>query len=48
MKFIDLQRQYQIHKEELDAAIQRVLDHGAYIMGPEVIALEKNWPTLPG
>ncbi len=48
MKFIDLHRQYQIHKNEIDAAIHQVLDHGAYIMGPEVFALEKDLAAFAG
>jgi UDP-2-acetamido-2-deoxy-ribo-hexuluronate aminotransferase len=40
MQFIDLKRQYAALKPEIDAAIQRVLDHGQYIMGPEVAELE--------
>lgn len=48
MKFVDLQRQYQIHKNEIDAAILKVLDHGAYIMGPEVLAVERQLATFTG
>jgi len=40
MKFIDLSVQYQTHKAAIDAAMQRVLDHGQYIMGPEVAECE--------
>jgi UDP-2-acetamido-2-deoxy-ribo-hexuluronate aminotransferase len=40
MQFIDLKQQYQLLKPNIDAAIQRVLDHGNYIMGPEISALE--------
>ncbi|MEX8497501.1 MAG: aminotransferase DegT, partial [Leptothrix ochracea] len=40
MQFIDLKSQYAALKSEIDAGIQRVLDHGQYIMGPEVKALE--------
>ena len=38
--FIDLKAQYQQLKAEIDQAIQRVLDHGQYIMGPEVAEME--------
>lgn len=38
--FIDLKSQYIEHKSELDAAIAAVLNHGQYIMGPEVKELE--------
>ncbi|MCB1136080.1 MAG: DegT/DnrJ/EryC1/StrS aminotransferase family protein, partial [Chlamydiia bacterium] len=40
MDFIDLKTQYRLYKEEIDAAIHRVLDHGAYVMGPEIAELE--------
>ncbi|PXW93546.1 UDP-2-acetamido-2-deoxy-ribo-hexuluronate aminotransferase [Sphaerotilus hippei] len=40
MQFIDLKVQYAALKTDIDAAIQRVLDHGQYIMGPEVRQLE--------
>lgn len=38
--FIDLKAQYQALKPSVDARIQAVLDHGQYIMGPEVKELE--------
>ena len=40
MQFTDLQAQYAALKTAIDARIQRVLDHGQYIMGPEVAELE--------
>ena len=40
MQFTDLKTQYQALKADIDAGIQRVLDHGQYIMGPEVKAME--------
>lgn len=40
MQFIDLKQQYQRLKPTIDAAIQRVLDHGIYIMGPEIASIE--------
>ncbi|TCP10740.1 UDP-2-acetamido-2-deoxy-ribo-hexuluronate aminotransferase [Crenobacter luteus] len=40
MQFIDLKTQYQHLKPEIDARIHAVLDHGQYIMGPEVAELE--------
>jgi len=42
MKFIDLKKQYSKLKEKIDRGINNVLEHGKYIMGPEVIILEKN------
>jgi UDP-2-acetamido-2-deoxy-ribo-hexuluronate aminotransferase len=40
MQFTDLKSQYAALKTNIDARIQRVLDHGQYIMGPEVAELE--------
>ena len=40
MQFIDLQRQYQHMKQRIDKRIETVLDHGKYILGPEVQELE--------
>lgn len=38
--FIDLAAQQARIRERIDAAIARVLAHGAYVMGPEIAALE--------
>jgi UDP-2-acetamido-2-deoxy-ribo-hexuluronate aminotransferase len=40
--FVDLKSQYQRLKVQIDAGIQRVLDHGQYILGPEVAQLEEK------
>src|SRR3546814_10351960 len=40
MQFIDLKKQYQVLRDPINARIQAVLDHGQYIMGPEVKELE--------
>jgi UDP-2-acetamido-2-deoxy-ribo-hexuluronate aminotransferase len=40
MDFIDLKTQYAALRVPINARIQRVLDHGQYIMGPEVEELE--------
>ena len=40
MQFTDLKSQYAALKGSIDARIQRVLDHGQYILGPEVAELE--------
>ena len=42
MQFTDLKAQYAALKPDVDARIQRVLDHGQYIMGPEVSELERS------
>ena len=48
MEFIDLKTQYARLKAEIDAGIQRVLDHGQYILGPEVAELEEKLATYTG
>lgn len=40
MDFVDLKTQYAALRGSINARIQRVLDHGQYIMGPEVAELE--------
>ncbi len=48
MQFIDLKSQYAALKGDIDARIQRVLDHGQYIMGPEVAELEAALCSFTG
>ena len=48
MEFIDLKSQYQRLKPQIEAAIQRVLDHGQYILGPEVAELEEKLVAYTG
>jgi UDP-2-acetamido-2-deoxy-ribo-hexuluronate aminotransferase len=48
MQFTDLKTQYAALKPSVDARIQRVLDHGQYIMGPEVKELETALAALIG
>ncbi|USX24831.1 DegT/DnrJ/EryC1/StrS family aminotransferase [Oxalobacteraceae bacterium OTU3CINTB1] len=48
MEFIDLKTQYQLLREDINDAIQRVLDHGQYIMGPEVAQLEQKLAAFSG
>ncbi len=48
MAFVDLQAQYQTHKSAIDEAIQKVLDHGRFIMGPEVGQLEQALGEFAG
>jgi dTDP-4-amino-4,6-dideoxygalactose transaminase len=40
--FIDLKAQQRRIRDRIDTAIAKVLDHGQYIMGPEVFELEKR------
>ncbi len=48
MEFIDLKAQYAALRENINARIQRVLDHGQYIMGPEVAELEARLAARTG
>lgn len=48
MEFIDLKTQYKRLKAEIDAGIQRVLEHGQYILGPEVAELEEKLCAYTG
>jgi UDP-2-acetamido-2-deoxy-ribo-hexuluronate aminotransferase len=48
MDFIDLKTQYQRLKADINAGIQRVLDHGQYILGPEVAELEEKLAAYTG
>lgn len=40
MEFIDLKTQYKKYGAEIDKRMQQVLDHGHFIMGPEIAELE--------
>jgi UDP-2-acetamido-2-deoxy-ribo-hexuluronate aminotransferase len=46
--FIDLKTQYKALKSDIDARIQKVLEHGAYINGPEVVEVEKKLADFTG
>ena len=48
MEFTDLKAQYRAIKKDADARIQRVLDHGQFIMGPEVRELEEKLEAYTG
>jgi UDP-2-acetamido-2-deoxy-ribo-hexuluronate aminotransferase len=48
MEFIDLKSQYAALRENINGRIQRVLDHGQYIMGPEVKELEDRLAAYTG
>lgn len=48
MEFRDLKRQYQLHKEQIDAAIQDVIDSTHFIIGPQVGSLEKELERYTG
>ena len=42
IRFVDLARQQERIRDRIDAAIARTLDHGQYIMGPEIGELESE------
>jgi UDP-2-acetamido-2-deoxy-ribo-hexuluronate aminotransferase len=48
MEFIDLKSQYQASRDLINGRIQAVLDHGQYIMGPEVAELEERLAQYTG
>lgn len=48
MQFIDLNTQQARIKNKINLAIQRVLSHGKYILGPEVIELEEKLADYVG
>jgi UDP-2-acetamido-2-deoxy-ribo-hexuluronate aminotransferase len=48
IQFIDLKAQYQALKSSIDSRIHTVLDHGQYIMGPEVAELEGKLAEFTG
>jgi dTDP-4-amino-4,6-dideoxygalactose transaminase len=47
-QFIDLAAQQKLIRPQLDAAIKKVLDHGQYIMGPEVKEFEDQLLKFTG
>jgi dTDP-4-amino-4,6-dideoxygalactose transaminase len=48
MQFIDLKSQLELIRPHIDEAIKPVLDHGNFIMGPEVNTLEKQLAEFCG
>ncbi len=48
MHFIDLQTQYARYKDSIDARMRRVMDHGQFIMGPEVAEIEAALASYVG
>jgi UDP-2-acetamido-2-deoxy-ribo-hexuluronate aminotransferase len=48
MEFIDLKSQYHFLKSQIDAGIAKVLDHGQFIMGPEIKELESALSAFVG
>lgn len=48
IRFIDLKQQYSQLKDEINVGIQKVLDHGQYILGPEVTEAEEKLAKFVG
>jgi UDP-2-acetamido-2-deoxy-ribo-hexuluronate aminotransferase len=48
ISFIDLAAQQKILRTQIDASIKKVLDHGNYILGPEVEELEQKLADFVG
>lgn len=48
MQFIDLHAQFEAQEEEIRAAIEGVLKHGAFVNGPEIEALERRLAEFVG
>lgn len=48
IEFIDLAEQYRLLQKDIDSNIQKVLNHGKYIMGPEVKELEQQLAEYVG
>ncbi|HKZ56144.1 MAG TPA: DegT/DnrJ/EryC1/StrS family aminotransferase [Thermodesulfovibrionales bacterium] len=42
IQMLDLRREYEYMKEEIDSAIKKCLDHQKWILGPEVGELERK------
>ena len=48
LPFVDLKAQYAALRQRIDERMQRVLDHGQFIMGPEVRELEDKLAAFVG
>jgi len=48
MEFIDLKAQYRAYSDEINERIQKVLNHGRFIMGPEIEELEEKLAKYVG
>lgn len=48
MQFINLKKQYQRIEDKINLRIKNVLEHGQYIMGPEIIELEQQLANYVG
>lgn len=48
MQFVDFTREYKFLKKDIDGAIQKVLQRGRFILGPEVENFEKKFARYVG
>ena len=48
MQFIDLKTRHKLIGDKINARIQKVMDHGQFILGPEVVELEKKLAEYTG
>lgn len=48
MEFIDLKEQYRRYRDEIDNRMKAVLEHGHFIMGPEIAELETQLAAYVG
>lgn len=48
IEFINLKAQYAALRESINARMQKVLDHGQYILGPEVAEMEEKLAAFTG
>ncbi len=48
MQFIDLKHQYSLYQDQIDQRMRAVLEHGRFIMGPEIGELEEGLADYAG
>ena len=48
MQFIDLKSRHKLIGDKINARIQKVMDHGQFILGPELIELEQELANYTG
>jgi UDP-2-acetamido-2-deoxy-ribo-hexuluronate aminotransferase len=48
MQFIDLKSRHQLIKDQIDARVQKVMEHGQFILGPEVKELDQKLAEYVG
>ena len=48
MEFIDLKKQFRLYRAEIEARMAAVLEHGHYVLGPEIAELEKALADYTG